>query len=119
MELLRLYRKYFAVMGVEPPPFNGDRLIFSIAKRFLVFTSLIVFILLSCVFFECEAKTLDEYADTFYGFAASCAVFTDFTVMVRKMKNLFRLIEDFEKLIEQRKKRFVNFRIKIVRYTTE
>lgn len=104
MQLFRLNQKYLAIMGIEAfQPFSENQPLIVFVRRLLVLISLTICVILSSVFLAYEAKTLNEYADSFYGFATTTAIFFLFTIFLWKMDSLFKLIVDFEKLIEQRK----------------
>lgn len=105
IKLFHLQRKYFALMGIQP--FSKNQPIIVLIRRILVFTPLILFAILSAVFLAYETKTVNEYADSFYGFAGATSIWAAFAAMLWKMDSLFKLIGDFENIIEQRKRRFL------------
>lgn len=91
-------------MGIEPlQPFEKNQKMTVLIRRLMVFTIFIVFGVLSAVFLGYEAKTLNEYADSFYELATSTAFSLILATIFWKVNRLFKLIGDFEKLIGQRK----------------
>lgn len=117
MKLFQLHRKFIAVMGVELlQPFQKNQAMIVIIKRLLYFISLILFVILSSVFLGYEAQTLDEYADSFYGSVSTVVFSLIFAIILWKMDSLFKLIGDFEQLIEQRKKRYTKLHPLVLKY---
>lgn len=99
-----MFRMYLAVMGVQSlQPFQKNQPMLVIIKRLLAFLSLIIFIIFAFIFLGYEARTLNEYADSFYWFAAKTMVFCVSAIILWKMNNLFKLFGAFEKTIEQSK----------------
>lgn len=104
MELFQLSRKYLAIVGVETfQPSQKSQAVIVLIKRLLFFISSILYVILSSVYIVYEAEALNQYADSFYGFASSTAGSVDFAILLWKMDSLFKLIGDVEKIVEQRK----------------
>ena len=104
MRLFQSNRKYLAVIGIEPlQPFEKNQKMIVLVRRLLFFIGFIVCAILSSVFLGYEAKTLSEYADSFYFSISMISLSIGLAIMIWKVDILFKLIGDFEKLIEQRK----------------
>lgn len=104
MKLFQLNRKYLAVMRIEPHQSCQERQpMIVLFMRFLISIPKVVFAILSAIFLGYEAKTLDEYANSFYGTVTMIGFPLIFAILLWKMDSLFKLIGDFEKLIETRK----------------
>lgn len=104
MKLFQLHRKYFSFIGIEPlQPFQKNQKLIVLWRRLLVFIPFIACAILSSAFLGYKAKTLEEYSDSFYFSISMVHMCTILTVLVCKAARLFKLIEDIEKLIEQRK----------------
>ena len=101
MRIFQSIRKYLAILGIEPlQPFQKKRLM---TKRLVVFIIFILFFTSSLVFIGYEASSLGEYADAFYMSATLDWMIFAFGILLWKMDDIFKLIGDFEKLIQQRK----------------
>lgn len=61
------------------------------------------FAISTAVYFLNEAKTLSEYAESFYMFATAALVFVAFLVIIQKSSNISQLIGDFETVIHESK----------------
>lgn len=104
MRIFQLSRKYLAVVGIEPlQPFQKEQPMIVFVRRFVVFISLLAYTILSWIFLGYEAETLNDYADSFFGFATTAGFSLILAIILWKTDSLFKLIRDFEKLIEQRK----------------
>lgn len=103
MELFHLLQKYLAISGVEP--FQKERSTIVYLKRLLVFIVSTISFMSSLIFIAIGANAIAEYADAFY-ICETVLTYTTFpfVIFLWKMDSIFKLIEDFEHLIEQRKK---------------
>lgn len=69
-----------------------------------VFSTLATSSLISAfIFIGYEAKTIDQYVDALYLSATLMISTFHFVIFLWKMDNLFKLIDDFEHLIKERK----------------
>lgn len=104
MKSFQSFRKYLAILGIEPlQPFQKNHSMIMQLKRLVVFIIFNLFVILLLVFVGCEADSLDEYADAFYMSATLTTMLFVFTIFLWKMDILFKLIGDFEELIQKRK----------------
>lgn len=104
MKIFQLFRKYWALLGVEQlQPFQKNQRVKSFLKRLPVFIVCVLWFICLTVFTGCEAAKIDEYADAFYISSCVMAILFTFAITLWKMDNLVKLIEDFENLISQRR----------------
>lgn len=104
MKIFQLLRKYLAILGVEPlQPIEKNQRIEMYLKRMQLLVLCIQWVICLTVFIGCEAKTIDEYTDAIYISSCVTTILCTFPIIIWKIDNLFKLIEDFEDLIRQRK----------------
>lgn len=104
MKLFKLYRKYLALMGVEPlQPYQKDQAKKVFLRRFLVYTLCVLWLTCASIFIGFEAKTIHQYADAFYMSSCLTTILVVFSMFLWKLDIFFGFIEEFENLIEQRK----------------
>lgn len=101
MKIFSLIISHFKLMGIDPSktrwgyPLNWRTL------AVLIFH--IHFLLSTTAFFWLEAKTIAEYADSFYAAISAVGNINVFIVNVLKMKEVFQLIACLEDTVESRK----------------
>lgn len=59
-------------------------------------------IIMNCVFLIDVAQSFKEYTDSIYITSVSVAVFFSLLLLISRMANLFELIDNFEKLVDER-----------------
>lgn len=93
-----------AMVGIESlQPFEKYHSMTMQLKRSVVLILFILFVTSSLVFIGYQANSLGEYADASYMSATLDWMFFAFAILLWKRDDVFKLIEDFENLIQQRK----------------
>lgn len=100
MQLFQLVLKHLQTMGIysiqsnKTHSFNSRILFFSLFIM-LLFTAMTVYFLFG-------AKTIPEYANSFYRSIAELSVFMDFGLTIWLLPNILMMIENYENFIEKR-----------------
>lgn len=101
MKLFQCTQKFFRMLGLHPPqhcqnsPFN--------LKNTVIILLLVVGFLDAIAFLLFQAKSVKEFGDSFYVSASCCGTLVYFSIHVRKMTNVSKLIERFEGLLQKSK----------------
>lgn len=104
MRIFRLYRKYLAFIGVAPlEPFQKNHSMAVVLKRLPLLILCVPWFICMVIFIGYEAKSIGEYVDAFFMCASLAVSNFIFVMFLWKMDILFKSIEDFGNLIEQRK----------------
>lgn len=74
----------------------------------MILLILIQFALAAIAFLLFEAGNFREYAESFYIFATSSLKMCTFSVTMRKKARIFKLIDDYENIIENRELSWFN-----------
>lgn len=72
-------------------------------KRLTIFFLVTQCIIPLWLFFLFEAKNFNEYADSFYSVATSTHLFFTYFIIYSKRHSVFRLMRDFESVMQERK----------------
>lgn len=100
MKVFALLQISFETSGIYSPSsnqahsFNWHHLFYFSILAASVFTS--------AAFFALDAKTIGEYADSFYATETSLVLFIIYAEIVRNTANIFKLIDKYEIAIESR-----------------
>lgn len=101
MKFFQSIRKVFASVGIyKPQPLQKNPISVRSALRLLC---LALFSSLTFAFFVYEAKTLLEFAESFYIFATSTFLFSILSTYILKTPKIFELLDSMEIEIEERK----------------
>lgn len=105
MKIFQFFRKSFAFLGVEPlQAFEKNHSMIMLLKKLPAFMLCTIWLICSVVFIGYAAKTIDDYADAFYMSVTLTIIILQFTIIIWKTDNLFKLFEDFENIVKKRKK---------------
>lgn len=94
MKLFINLRREYEILGVSP--------VQNVNKYFRQFCTLFFQVQLSitaAIYLFVEAKTIQEYADSFYAFATTAATAINIFSFIWNMENIFNLIQNLEKAI--------------------
>lgn len=69
-----------------------------------VLLSLGLFVISSFTFIYFDAEQPNEYAESVFGWMSVSSIFIVFLNYIQKSDSIFRLIENFERIVEKRKK---------------
>lgn len=101
MKIFQFIQMPLERLGLHPP--GSKEFHSSYWKRLLVLSILIHFSLTTLTFLLYEAQTYREYAESFYIFVTASLKIGTFSVTLRKISTLFKLLADYQKTIENRK----------------
>lgn len=101
MKLFESSKTFFPFIGLRPLKPNEKK--FNL-RNVGVLVSLGLFIISSSAFIYSDAQTLNEYAEAVFGWVSVFLFFIIFLNYVQKSDIIFRLIENFERIVNQRKK---------------
>lgn len=98
MELFKIFRKNFAIVGIisNANPIESSE----IGLSFLMNWS---FCVLSWMFLVCEAETFIEYTTAIYIASALTVVAISFTIVIFHIQNIFEFIETCEQIAQKGK----------------
>lgn len=102
MDVFRSIRTSFTVLGIHPVLIPSFFKHFNI-KNVIVLLFLGQYAISTAVYFLNEARTLSEFAESFYIFATAALVFVAFLVIIQESSNIFQLIGEFESVIHESK----------------
>lgn len=107
MELFALLRQHYRILGISPVQNVRTRAKNCLASLFIVHISI------TClVYLITEAKSIPDYVDSFYMFTTATTNAFSFVVTISNMTHIFCLIENLEKVIEQRNQQAIYIKLK-------
>lgn len=106
MIIFRDIKKSMAFCGIHSPQCFDKFHRFNL-RNLMIFIFLIVSAILMSLFIVCENGTLAEYSSAFYGTLSSVTTAFLFFTFIWKTKDLYKLMNNFEELIQERE--YLNF----------
>lgn len=100
MKLFVLLRYYYKILGICPIE-TVSKYSFNLRNCLILFFVL-KFSIAALVYLFVEARTFQQCADSFYTFSTTAANGVDIFLMIWNMTNIFELIDNLEKEIQQR-----------------
>lgn len=97
MQIFVAVQKYFALMGFESKQLTKKQP-FNLKNTTTLFILALITILVS-IFLFCEADTFRKLADSFYVTCTVTSGFVIFAINISKMPDLFKLVENMERII--------------------
>lgn len=103
MKIFGFLQATFKLVGIQPlEPFQTHLPVDSYFKIFLTILFLMLNICSAIAFILIEAKTLIEQIESFWLAVVTTATLVPYVVFVIIMERIFKLIDCFEKLIDER-----------------
>lgn len=102
LKLLRSTQKVYQHMGIYPPQSNQNQLQFN-WRNILMLFSLIQIFIFSLAFLIFEAETIVDAGSSFYAVNSLLCCTIYYLMKMWKMPKIRKLIENFEKFIEESK----------------
>lgn len=102
MKFLQSVQKHFATLGISSSQSN-HKYPFINGKILMVYLGFLLGIISFCVFLILEVNNFQEYTETIFRITLLICMFITFMIVILKMGQLFRLIDDCEKLVDKSK----------------
>lgn len=99
MKLFHHIRKWFETLGVYPVQWQRKSLWNE--RNLFVIISLVQMFISSLAYFLYEAKSIGEYADSFFMVFTNVVCVVFFSISIFKMSSIHMLIGEFEQFIEK------------------
>lgn len=101
MKLFVLLQSQFKILGIHAVRKNdpNDKLN---ANNCMASLFVLHFLITSAIYLIVDARSIQEYADSFYGFTTALTSVIIIVVIISKRASIFRLIENMESAIEER-----------------
>lgn len=101
MKILKLMQKYYEVLGIIPPNKSGKFQSFNF-KTLLAIFFYVQHCIASSAFLLIEAKTIREFAESFFWCETMVTSFFNAFIIILKGGEMFYMIRNFENTIEKR-----------------
>lgn len=105
MKIFQSIRKSFEILGLNPP--NSIKRHSYNARNLITIFVLSVLTIGTNMFLLFYAKTFKELTDSFYTACSSALTVLSFVNMIPKMRKVYELLENFEKLISKSKEKHI------------
>lgn len=103
MKMFELVRANFGFVGIERlQQFKKYHSTSAYLKNCLIFAAFFLWSIFSMVFFLFEAVNFQEYAESLYLTLTIMENMLIYTVLLRKGRNIFKVMDDFESVLENR-----------------